>query len=184
MHVTRCPGNQITVFAQFKVDDRIRSQPFDMADCTLPASFICRQGEMFRTNAVDRAVSFGGVISAQKVHFRRADKSRDEGRSGIFVEFHRRPHLFDFSVVEHHDLVGHGHRFDLVMRHVDHGAAQFLVKVCQFDPHLRAQRRIQVGKRFIEQKHGRIAYHGTANGDTLALAPDSAFGFLSSSASS
>ena len=56
------------------------------------------------------------------------------------------------------------------MRHIDHGAAERLVQLGNFDAHLHAQFRIEVGERFVEEEDFRLAHDGAADGDTLALA--------------
>ena len=40
----------------------------------------------------------------------------------------------------------------------------------QFDAHVGAQRRVEVGERLVEQENLRLAHDGAADGDTLALA--------------
>ena len=49
----------------------------------------------------------------------RADEAGDEQIVRLVVELERRADLLDVAAVEHHDLVGHGHRLDLVVGHVD-----------------------------------------------------------------
>ncbi|MNL52007.1 hypothetical protein D3C87_1751470 [compost metagenome] len=74
------------------------------------------------------------------------------------------------SVSHHHDPVGHGHRLDLVVGHVDSGCFQPLMQTLDLDAHLRAELRIEVGKRLIEEKSRWIAHHGAADRDALSLA--------------
>ncbi len=38
------------------------------------------------------------------------------------------------------------------------------------DPHLDAQLGVEIGERFVEQEHLRLAHDGAADGDALALA--------------
>ena len=54
---------------------------------------------------------------------RRADEAGDEQVGRPVVELERRADLLDAAVVHHHDLVGHGHGLDLVVRDVDGGGA-------------------------------------------------------------
>ena len=86
------------------------------------------------------------------------------------VELHGRTHLFHFARREHNDAVGQGHGLHLVVRDVDHGGLQLLVQLGEFIAHLHAQRRVQVGKRLIEQEHRGLAHDGAADGHALALA--------------
>ena len=108
----------------------------------------------FFVRAVDfegdrRAVGAAGP-GPQKVHARRAEKSGDEPVGGPVVELERRADLVDSSLVHHHDPVGHRHGFRLVVGDVDHGRLKFGVEPPQFDPHLRPQGGIEVGKRLVE----------------------------------
>ena len=77
--------------------------------------------------------------------------------------------LGDLAGVEHDDLVGQGHGFDLVVGHVDHGGADALVQAGDLDAHLHAEEGIEVRQRFVEQENLRLADHGAADGDALAL---------------
>ena len=71
--------------------------------------------------------------------------------------------------LQHHDAVGHGHGFDLVVRHVDHGRAAVLVQPPSSHAHLPAQRRVEVRQRLVEEEHFGLAHDGPADGDPLAL---------------
>ena len=51
---------------------------------------------------------------------RRTDEAGDEAVGWLVVELERRADLLDAAGAQHHDAVGEGHRFDLVMGHVDH----------------------------------------------------------------
>ena len=105
-----------------------------------------------------------------KVHRGRADKTCDKQVGRAIIQIKRRPHLLDDAVMHHHNLVGHGHRFDLVMGHIDGGCFEALVQFLDFGAHLHAKFGIQVGQRFVKQEHLRIADNGAAHGNALALA--------------
>ena len=45
---------------------------------------------------------------------------------------------------QHRDAVAEGHRFDLVVRHVNHRRAQAPVQALQLDPHVRAEGGVEV----------------------------------------
>ena len=70
---------------------------------------------------------------------------------------------------QHHNLVGKGHRLDLIVGDVDHGRPNFLVKPGDFDPHVHPQFRIKVGERFIKQKHLRPPHNRATNRNSLTL---------------
>ena len=69
------------------------------------------------------------AIVGDDVHRRRADEGRDKEVGGIVIDFRRRSHLPDLSVVDDGDAVAHAHRFDLIVRHVNGGEADPLLKV-------------------------------------------------------
>ena len=112
--------------------------------------------------AADRAI--------EHVHRRRADEARHEQIVGAVIKLEWCAHLLDDAVMQHDDLVGHGHGFHLVMRHIDGGGLQPLMQFLDFGAHLHAQFGIEIGQRLIEQEDFRIADDGPAHGDTLALA--------------
>ncbi len=72
--------------------------------------------------------------------------------------------------MHHHDLVGHGHGFDLVVGNVDGGGFQALMQFLDFRAHRNPQLGVEVGQRLIEQEHLGIAHDGASHGDALALA--------------
>jgi hypothetical protein len=74
------------------------------------------------------------------------------------------------AVMHDNDLVGHGHRLDLVMRDIDGGRLQPLVQFLNLGAHRHAQFCVEVGQRFVEQKHLRIAHDRPAHRHALALA--------------
>ena len=86
------------------------------------------------------------------------------------VQIERRADLFDDAVVHDHDLVGHGHGFDLVVRDIDGGGLEPLMQFLDLGAHLHAQFGVEVGQRLVEQEHLRVAHDGAAHGDALALA--------------
>ena len=108
--------------------------------------------------------------SGQKVHRRRADEARDEGRRGGLVHVLGRAHLLDAPGVQHDDAVGERHGLDLIVRDVDRGRAHALAQLLDLGAHLHAQLRVEVGQGLVEQEHLGIAHDRPAHGDALALA--------------
>ena len=104
-----------------------------------------------------------------EIHLRRADEAGDEEIGRAFVELQRRAVLFDAAGIEHDDLVGHRHGLDLVMGDVDRGGPELLLQFCHFQPHLDAERRVEVGQGLVEQKRLRLAHDGAPDRDALAL---------------
>ena len=103
------------------------------------------------------------------IHSLRADELGDEQVGGPVIEFHRLPDLLRAAFVEHQDPVGHGHGFQLIMRHIYRRIADPAVQLAQFRPHLTAQLGVQIGKRLVEQENRRIAHDRPAHGHPLAL---------------
>ncbi|MDT4885474.1 hypothetical protein FQZ97_1217110 [compost metagenome] len=55
------------------------------------------------------------------------------------------------------------------MGHIDHGCPEIIVQLGQFHPHVDSQRRIEIGKRLVEQEDPGFADNGAADGHALAL---------------
>ena len=116
------------------------------------------------------ALAFAKTRAVDKIHLRRADEAGYEFVGRIVVKLHRRADLLDPAGVQHHDLVGERHRLDLIMRDIDHRRLQPPVKLGDFQPRIDAQRRVEIGQRFVEQEQFRFAHDRPADGDALALA--------------
>ena len=81
-----------------------------------------------------------------------------------------RVHLLQHAVLEHGDAVAQRHRLDLVVRDVDRGGAEPFVQSGEFGAHLHPQLRVQVRQGLVHEERARLAHHGAADGDALALA--------------
>jgi hypothetical protein len=123
----------------------------------------------FAGQACQRTALLFHDLGGHKVDARRTDKGGDEARGRPAVDLHRRADLLDAPAVEHHDAVGQCHGLDLVVGDEDHRCAQLLVELGQLDARARAQRRIEVGKRFVEEEQLRLLHDGAGDGHTLAL---------------
>ena len=106
----------------------------------------------------------------QEIHRGRADEARDEEVRGLVVELERLAALLDHAVAHHDDLVGHRHRLDLVVGHVDRRGLQALVQLLQLGAHRHAQLGVEVRERLVEQEHLRVAHDAAPHRDALALA--------------
>ena len=125
---------------------------------------------MLRAYAEEIAAVPRGDFALEEVHLRRADEAGDERRRRVAVELHRRADLLDVTLVQHHDLVGHGHRLDLVVGDVDHRRADLAVQVGELQPHLRPERGVEVRQGLVEQEDLGVAHDRPPDGDPLALA--------------
>ncbi len=105
-----------------------------------------------------------------EVHGRRADESRDEHGSRLIVYFVRRTDLLDPAVAHHDHPVGERHRLDLIVGDVDRGRRHPLVQLLHLCSHLHTQLCVEIGQRFVEQEHLRIADDRASHRDPLALA--------------
>ncbi len=56
------------------------------------------------------------------------------------------------------------------MGHVNHGGAQILVHLHDFEAHVDAKRGVKIGQRLVKQEAFGIAHDGAADGNALALA--------------
>ena len=108
-------------------------------------------------------------MPVDEIHRRRADEGGDELVDRIVVEIERGAYLLDPTTVQHHDLVGHGHRFDLVVGDVDRGGLQLLVQRLDLAAHYHAQLGVEVRQRLVEKEHLGVAHNGAAHRDPLAL---------------
>ena len=109
------------------------------------------------------------LLDRNEVHLRGAEEACDELICREGVEFDGRSDLLDASVAQDHYRVGHGHRLDLVVGHVDHSRAQPLMQRDQFAAHLDPKFGIQIAERLVEQEGLGFLDDGAADGDTLAL---------------
>ena len=88
----------------------------------------------------------------------------------MIEEFERLADLFDNSVVQDDDLVGHRHRLDLVVRDIDDGRLEPLVEFLDLGTHLHAELCIEIGQRLVEQEGLWIAHNRPTHRNALPLA--------------
>ena len=151
------------------MDERIRAKMFGHAHGPLPGAFRGRDFHVLGAHTDRLGAMAGRIRPREEVHLRRSDEPGHEQVARRVIQLHRATDLFDHTGLQNHDLVGHGHRFDLIVRDVDHRRGQALVQLGNLQPHPVAQRRIQVRQRFVEQKGRRFTHDGAADGHALAL---------------
>ena len=98
-----------------------------------------------------------------------ADEARHELRVGTFVDLLGRADLLDASGVHDDDAIGHGHRFDLIVRDVDRRVVEFVVQPADFEAHVAAQIGIEIGQWFIEQQDVGLGRQRPRERDALLL---------------
>ncbi|MCY1455849.1 hypothetical protein D9M71_730160 [compost metagenome] len=79
-----------------------------------------------------------------------ADEVRDEARGWRAVYRAARARLLDASGVHHHDAVGNGHRFFLVVGDEDESDAELCLQVLELQLHALAQFHVQRRKRLVQ----------------------------------
>ena len=92
----------------------------------------------------ENRLAFHGDSPFEQIHRRRPDKTRDEKGRRLVVEFKRGAHLLHHAVAHDHDSIGHRHRLDLVVRHIDRRSFQALMQFLDFRAHLHTQLSIQI----------------------------------------
>ena len=75
----------------------------------------------------------------------------------IAIERIRRGDLPQPAAQDDGDPVRHGHRLDLVVRHVDEGRAELAVKLRDLGAHVHAQLGVEVAERLVHQEDARAA---------------------------
>ncbi|MGZ2505877.1 hypothetical protein ACVINI_006423 [Rhizobium beringeri] len=91
------------------------------------------------------------------------------------VEIERLADLLDAAGAHDDNLVGHGHRLDLVVGDVNDGRAKALMQLLDLATHGHPQLGVEVGQWLVKEEHFRMAYDGAAHGDALALAAGKLF---------
>ena len=105
-----------------------------------------------------------------EAHRRTADEVGDEHGAGPVVDLLRGPDLLDDAVVHDDDAVRHGHRLDLVVRHVQGRRVQAVVESAELAAHELAHLRVQGAERLVHQERLRLAHDGAPERHPLAVA--------------
>jgi hypothetical protein len=129
-----------------------------------------RLGSEGNASTRDLGDARGGNASRQQVHGGRANERGHEARRRQAIDRGRPTALLDAAGVHDHHHVGQRHGLDLVVRHEDRRCPEPVMQAPDFDPHLHAQLRIQIGQGLVEQKGLRLAHDRPAHGNALPLA--------------
>ena len=105
----------------------------------------------------------------KEIDRRRTDESGDKQIDRPVVKFARRAQLLQYAVPHHRDAIGHRHRFDLIVRHIDRRHAGRALEARDLDPHLTAQARVEIAERLVHQKRARMTHERAAHCDPLPL---------------
>ena len=104
-----------------------------------------------------------GEFALKEVHRRGTDKAGYKQVRGVVVQVLGGVQLLEFGFAHHRDAVSHGHRFGLVVSHIDKGGLQVLVQLAQLRAGLDAQFGVKVGERLIEQEDFWFAHNSAAD---------------------
>ena len=168
---SRQPGGdaRAAVRCKMAVDQRIGSERLDEIDFGDQHGFSRRARlEVLRADAEQHLAPL--PLPRDQVHRRRADEPGDESGGRPRVHLERRADLLDAAGVHHDHAMRQRHRLDLVVSDVKAGGSEAPVEGLQLGAHLHPEFGIEIGQRFIEQEHRRLAHDGAPHGDALALA--------------
>ena len=113
---------------------------------------------------------FQGEHPWPQVHRRRSEERRHRQVRGPVEQLHRRSDLLDRAGAHDGDPRAERHRLLLIVRHVDHRRAQPAVQQRELRAGARAQQRIEIGQRLVEQEPFRLADDRPAKRHPLPLA--------------
>ena len=118
------------------VDEGVGAEMLGDADLALPGALagVVETAKCSGRMPMVVAPRFVGLGAFDEVHVWRADEAGDEEVGRVAVELQRRADLLDHPAVQHDDLVGHGHRLDLVVGDVDHRGAEVVVQLEDVPP--------------------------------------------------
>ena len=194
-HQGMCPGVDVEEgFSPHRLDDF--HHRFKLAGCSCGRSFhdvcamlgtdsnsgrfACEGGDSRTTGEIhdERAVgfaekkfaSFGVKDALEKIHGGAAKETGDEEVGRLVVDFKRGGDLLDDAVLHHHNPFAHGHGFDLVVGHIDHGRLQLAVKFGDLGAHLHPHLGVEIREGFIKEEDTRLTHDRTTHGHALALA--------------
>ena len=141
----------------------------------MPATISCpdspRSGRnaQLRALALQNGAGFLAQLAAQQVHRGIAEEAGDEQVHRPLVDLHRLVDLLNDAAIHHHDALPERHRFDLVVRDIDHRGAERAMQPRDFRSRRGAQLRIEIRQRLVEQEHLRMAHQRAAERDALTL---------------
>src|SRR5208282_4457728 len=116
----------------------------------------------------ERLLLAAGDRTLEEVRF--AHEGGDEAIGRAVVELGGSAKLLDAALVQHGDAVGHHQRLALVVRDVDEGDAELLVKALYLELHILAQLLVERTQRLVHEEHARIEDDGARKGHALLLA--------------
>jgi hypothetical protein len=136
-------------------------------------------GQLDRDGSNEAASAAGRLDPAvEDVHRRAAHERGDEAVRRPAIDPVGRPDLLDQAMAHDHDPIGHRHRLDLVVGHVDRRPADPLVEAEQLGAHLDPEQGVEVGQWLVHQEGERLTDDRPAERHPLALAAGQLVGVL------
>src|SRR5271154_4499032 len=120
--------------------------------------------QVFRTEANDI------VLLRNQIHGRRAKKRGHKRVRRVVVNFFRRSDLPYHALVQNDDAISQGHRFYLVVSHVNGSGFDASMKLLELFAGRRSQLGIEIRERFVKKKHGGLANDRPRQRHALSLA--------------
>ena len=111
-----------------------------------------------------------GHTDGQHIHRWTADELGHEEIGRPAVQLHRCAELLESTLIQHGNAMSHGHRFHLVVGHIERCRPQGTLEGDDPCPGAGAQLGIQIAERFVHQEHGGFACHGATESHPLFLA--------------
>ena len=103
-----------------------------------------RVGPVLAEHGIKRAIG-RAQPRRHRVHRRRAHEAGNEQVGRTIVDRIRLGELLQLALVDHRNAARHGHRLDLVVRDINDGRADALVKLFDLHAHLDAQLGVEIG---------------------------------------
>ena len=109
-------------------------------------------------------------LAGDKIDGRRADEAGNEQARWPQIEVIRRPDLLDAAGAHADDAIGHRRCLDLVVGYQHGRHAEMPLQRLDLGAHGKPERRVEVGKRLVEQQQLRLLHQCTRECDALLLA--------------
>src|SRR5215467_7665685 len=98
------------------------------------------------------------------------DKERTDATPEIaYLQMLGTTDLLNLALIQDNNSIRKSHRFQLIVRDVDHRGLQFAMKLGKLNTHLNPKFTVEIGEWFVEKKNLRFTHNCAADRDTLSL---------------
>src|SRR5215467_8261385 len=98
------------------------------------------------------------------------DKERTDATPEIaYLQMLGTTDLLNLALIQDNNSIRKSHRFQLIVRDVNHRGLQFAMKPGKLNAHLHPKFAVEIGEWLVEKKDLRFPYNRAADRDTLAL---------------